>query len=119
MQNTPRMYMEVGRGGRERCAPGLQFGSQFLRGIALLPSLIQGVETLFGAKTGVQKQQAAISIVSAAINVADAVSSKQIADAAAFTAGLEQVIDGVVACLNASIWANSPVAEPYAPAATT
>lgn len=88
----------------------MNFIKAFLQGIALLPSLIQGIEGLFGAKTGAQKQQAAISIVSSAINVADAVSSKQIADANAFTAGLEQIVNGVVACLNASIWAASTTA---------
>jgi hypothetical protein len=86
----------------------MTFIKLFLRGIALLPSLIQGIESLFGAKTGAQKKEAAISIVGSAINMADAVSSKQIADAGSFSAGLEQIIDGVVACLNASIWAKSP-----------
>jgi len=76
----------------------------FLRGLALLPSLIQGVEALFGAKTGAQKKDAALSVVSSAINVTDAVTQKQIVDADGFTAGLSTVIDGVVACLNASIW---------------
>jgi hypothetical protein len=31
--HTPRMFMELGRGGRERCAAGLQFGSQFVGGL--------------------------------------------------------------------------------------
>ena len=83
----------------------MNFLKLFLRGIALLPSLITGIETLFGAKTGVQKREAAISIVGAAINVADAVTSKTIADSTKFTAGLGLVVDGVVACLNASLWA--------------
>jgi hypothetical protein len=33
------------------------------------------------------------------------VSTQQIANADGFTAGLGQIVDGVVACLNASIWA--------------
>ena len=37
--------------------------------------------------------------------MADAVSAKQIADSTKFTAGLNLIVDGVVACLNASIWA--------------
>jgi len=85
----------------------MNFIKLFLRGIALLPSLIQGVETLFGAKTGAQKKAAALSIVSSAINVADMVSQKQIANSSSFTAGLGQIIDGVVACLNASIWSKA------------
>ncbi len=82
----------------------MNFLKLFLRGVALLPSVIQGVESLFGAKTGAQKKDAALSIVTAAINVTDAVTQKNIADGAGFSAGLSAVIDGVVACLNASIW---------------
>ena len=76
----------------------------FLRGIALLPSLIQGIEGLFGDKAGAMKKQAALEIVGAAINVADAIEGKQIADSAGFTDGLGKIIDGVVECLNASVW---------------
>ena len=82
----------------------MNFLKLFLRGVALLPSVIQGVEALFGAKTGAQKKDAALSIVQAAINVTDSIEQKTIVDAASFTKGLGAVIDGVVACLNASIW---------------
>lgn len=83
----------------------MDFLKVFLRGIALLPNVIQGTEELFGAKTGAQKKAAAVEIVGAAINVADAVTTKQIADSGKFTEGLNGIIDGVVTCLNASIWA--------------
>jgi hypothetical protein len=43
--------------------------------------------------------------------MADAVSTKQIADADKFTAGLNLIVDGVVACLNASLWAEAKPAE--------
>jgi hypothetical protein len=82
----------------------MDFLKIFLRGVALLPSVIQGIEALYGAKTGAQKREAAIAIVGAAINVADATQSKTIVDAAKFTAALGVIVDGVVACLNASIW---------------
>ena len=82
----------------------MDFLKLFLRGIALLPSLIQGVEALFGAQTGEQKKDAALTIVTSAINVTDAVTQKQIVDAPGFTSGLSTIVDGVVACLNASIW---------------
>src|ERR1017187_7332081 len=55
----------------------MEFLKLFLRGISLLPSLVQGVEALYGAKSGVQKKDAAISIVSSSINMADAVSSPE------------------------------------------
>ncbi len=94
----------------------MDFLKLFLRGISLLPSLVQGVEALYGAKSGVQKKDAAISIVSSSINMAGAVSTKQIADAPRFTAGLNLIVDGVVECLNASLWAQNPatVAGPAA-----
>ena len=82
----------------------MNFLTVLLRGVALLPSVVQSVEAVFGAKTGAQKKDAALSIVQAAINVTDAVTQKTIVDSSAFTAGLGAVVDGVVACLNASIW---------------
>jgi hypothetical protein len=83
----------------------MDFLKLFLRSIALLPSLVQGIEALYGAKTGAQKKDAALAIVSSSINVADAVSARQIADSGKFTAGLNLIVDGVVECLNASLWA--------------
>ena len=82
----------------------MNFLKLFLRGIALLPSLIQGIESIYGAKTGDQKKSAALDVVSAAVKMTDAVSDKTILNADGFTSGLGLVIDGVVACLNASIW---------------
>jgi hypothetical protein len=83
----------------------MDFLKFFLRGISLLPSMVQGVEALYGAKSGAQKKDAAIDLVGSSINMVDAVSSKQIADSARFTAGLGQIVGGVVECLNASLWA--------------
>lgn len=85
----------------------MNFLTILLRGITLVPGVIQGVESLFGSKSGAQKRDAALSIVGSTINLADAVSQKKIADATSFTAGLGQIIDGVVACLNASVWAKA------------
>lgn len=82
----------------------MNFLKLFLRGIALLPSLIQGVEAMFGAKTGPEKRTAALEIVSSAIDMTDAIASKTIVNSDNFTVGLGQVIDGVVMCLNASVW---------------
>ena len=83
----------------------MDFLKLFLRTIVLVPGVIQGTEAMFGAKTGEQKKQAAVEIVGSAINIADAVTMKQIADSGRFTEGLSAIIDGVVTCLNASIWA--------------
>jgi hypothetical protein len=83
----------------------MNFLKLFFRTIALLPGVIQGTEVLFGHKAGEQKKAAALEVVGGVINIADAVTMKQIADSSKFTAGLGMVIDGVVTCLNASIWA--------------
>lgn len=85
----------------------MEFLALFLRAISLLPSLIQSVESLYGAKSGAQKKDAALSLVGSSLNLADAVTSRQIADAPKFTAGLSLIVDGVVDCLNASLWAKS------------
>jgi hypothetical protein len=77
----------------------------FLRGIAILPSLIHGIEALYGAKTGDQKKAAALETVTATMKMGDAVADKTIVDADAFSQGVGVIIDGVVACLNASLWA--------------
>ncbi len=84
----------------------MNFFKIFLRTVTLIPGVVQGTEGLFGAKSGEQKKKAAVEIVGAAINIADAVTEKHIADADRFSEGLSMVIDGVVACQNASVWAN-------------
>ena len=83
------------------------FLSQLLQGIAFLPAIVHGIEGLFGHNTGNDKKQAALSFASAAIGVADAVVSKEIADPAKFNEGLSKVIDGVVECFNASMWSKA------------
>lgn len=83
----------------------MNFMKLFLRGIAILPSLLQGIENLYGAKSGDEKKAAALDVVSSAIKMTDAVASKTILNADGFTSGLGMIVDGVVACLNASLWA--------------
>jgi len=82
----------------------MEFLKMFLRVMTVLPSLIQGVEGVFRETSGDEKKKVALAMVGAAIHVADAVEGKEIADAAGFTAGLGKIIDGVVECLNASVW---------------
>ena len=83
----------------------MNFLSKLLQGISFLPSIVSAVEGLFGSKSGSQKKDAALSFISAALNLGDAISEKQIVDQDKFTDGLSKVIDGVVQCLNASVWA--------------
>ena len=51
----------------------MNFLKLFLRGMGLLPSVIQSVEAMFGSKSGEQKKHAVLGIVTTAINIADAV----------------------------------------------
>jgi hypothetical protein len=83
----------------------MDFLKIFLRALAFLPAALHGTEALIGQGGGEHKKKAALEIVGAAINITDAVESKQIVDADRFTAGLSSIIDGVVECLNASVWA--------------
>lgn len=82
----------------------MDFFKLLLRGFGLLPSVIQSVEAMTESRSGEQKKHAVLSIVSAALHITDALEQKTIVDPEAFSAGLGQVIDGVVACLNASLW---------------
>jgi hypothetical protein len=82
----------------------MEFLTLFLRGLSGLPAIVEEVEKLHGPATGEQKRKAAIDLVGTAINLAEAISTKQIIDAGQFTAALGVIVDGVVACLNASIW---------------
>ncbi len=76
-----------------------------LRGIAFVPAIVHGIEGLFGARAGNEKKEAALSFVSAAISMSEALARKDIVDEGKFNEGLGKVIDGVVQCLNASAWA--------------
>ena len=74
---------------------------------AFVPSLTlcQISEQLFGSKNGVTKKAAALSFVNSAVAATDSVAGKNVVDPQKFQDGLSKVIDGVVACLNASVWA--------------
>lgn len=82
----------------------MKFLQVFLRGLTIVPGVIQSVEGFLGAGNGDQKKQAVISMVGSAINLTDAITNKQVLDADKFQGGVGKVVDGVVDCLNASIW---------------
>jgi len=85
----------------------MNFLAKLLQGISLAPSVVNGVEGLLGPKTGTDKKNAALTFVQSAISMTDAISNKQIVDPAKFSDALGKVIDGVVGCLNASVWAKN------------
>ncbi len=85
----------------------MDFLSQLLRGIAFVPALVNGIESLFGSKTGAEKKDAAMSFLQNALSMADAIAAREIVDPEKFRDGISEIIDGTVMCLNASTW-NKP-----------
>lgn len=83
----------------------MNFLAKLLRGVAFIPAVVHGIEALFGSKSGSEKKEAALSFVSAALSITEAVTNKDIVDENKFRDGLGKIIDGVVQCLNASAWA--------------
>ncbi len=85
----------------------MNFFTKLLQGIAFVPAIVNGVEGLFGKKSGADKKNAALTLALNSIQATDAIAGKDIVDAGKFQDGLGKVIDGVVACLNASSWAKT------------
>ncbi len=86
----------------------MDFLSQLLRGIAFVPALVNGIEGMFGGKSGEQKKDAAMSFLQSALATADAVAASEIINPEQFRAGISKIIDGTVECLNASTWCKQP-----------
>ena len=85
----------------------MNFLSALLKGIAFVPSVVTGVESVFGKNPGGNKKDAALNIITSALSMAEAVSNKDIVDVDKFRGGVSQIIDGTVQCLNASLWAKT------------
>jgi hypothetical protein len=83
----------------------MNFLAKLLRGIAFIPAVVTGIEGLFGAKSGTEKKESALTFVGAAISLTEAVAAREILDEGKFRDGLSKIIDGTVQCLNASTWA--------------
>jgi hypothetical protein len=85
----------------------MNFLAKLLQGLAFIPAVVNGIEGLFGSRSGADKKNAAMSFVEASLTLAEAVANRQIVDEAKFKEGLAKVIDGTVQCLNASLWAKA------------
>jgi hypothetical protein len=83
----------------------MDFLQKLLQGIAFVPAIVNSIEGLFGGQSGQQKKDSAVSFVTAALQLTEAVANREIVDEAKFKEGLSKVIDGTVECLNASSWA--------------
>jgi hypothetical protein len=95
----------------------MDFLSQLLRGIAFVPALVNGIEGLFGDKPGSEKKDAAMSFLQNALSTIDAVAAREIIEPEKFKNGISMIIDGVVACLNASTWCKQPPVQGNQPSA--
>ena len=80
----------------------MNFLNQLLRGIAFIPALVNGIEGLFGDKSGAQKKDAAMSFLESALATVDAAAAREIVDPDKFKSGVSKIIDGTVDCLNSS-----------------
>jgi hypothetical protein len=85
----------------------MNFLSKLLQGISFVPALVNGIKGLFGSRSGADKKDAALSFVSAALSLTDAVTNRQVVDEGKFKEGLGKIIDGTVQCLNSSTWAKA------------
>ena len=85
----------------------MDFLATLLQTIAFVPALVNGIEGLFGHRAGTEKKEAALSFLNTALSMGNAVATRQIVDQGKFKDGMGKVIDGVVECLNASIWAKA------------
>ncbi|MFZ0321923.1 MAG: hypothetical protein WAL56_22550 [Candidatus Sulfotelmatobacter sp.] len=86
----------------------MDFLAQLLKGIAFVPALVNGIEGLFGNKSGGQKKDAAMSFLQNALATIDAVAAREIVEPEKFRGGISMIIDGTVQCLNASTWCKQP-----------
>jgi hypothetical protein len=85
----------------------MNFLQKLLQGIAFVPAVVNSIEGLFGNRSGQEKKDSALSFVSAALQLTEAVANREIVDEDKFKEGLSKVIDGTVECLNASSWARA------------
>lgn len=83
----------------------MNFLNVLLRGIGFIPSLVNGIEGMCGNKSGTEKKDAAMSFLQSALTMSDAIAAREIVQPEQFRAGISQIIDGVVLCMNASAWA--------------
>ncbi len=85
----------------------MNFLDQLLKAIAFVPALVNGIEGLFGNKSGIEKKDAAMTFLQNALATIDAVAAREIVEPEKFRDGISKIIDGTVECLNASTWAKS------------
>jgi len=83
----------------------MDFLPRLLQAIGFIPGIVSTIESLLGHRSGTEKKDAVMSLLETALSAGDAVMRREIVDDAKFRAGLSTIINGVVDCLNASVWA--------------
>lgn len=83
----------------------MNFLVKLVQAIGFLPTIVGSVENLLRNKSGTDKKDAVMSFLQSALSLTDAVVANDVVDVDGFKGGLSQIVDGTVACLNASIWA--------------
>jgi hypothetical protein len=90
----------------------VNFLNQLLRAISFVPALVTGVESIFVSRSGADKKDAAMTFLSHALSMTDAIAARDIVFPEQFKGGISQIITGVVTCLNASAWAKKGESAP-------
>lgn len=85
----------------------MNFLPKLLQGLSFLPAVVNSIETLFANRSGAEKKESAVSFITAALQIGEAVSSRDIVDEAKFREGLSKIIDGAVDCFNSSAWSKA------------
>jgi hypothetical protein len=83
----------------------VNFLNELLRGISFIPALVSGIESLFASRSGAEKRDAALTFLENALSMSDAIAQREIVNPEQFKDGINQIITGVIQCLNASVWA--------------
>ena len=81
--------------------------AKLLQGLSFVPTVVNGIEGLFGNRTGEEKKTAALSFLETTLSMSEALAHRHITDEAKFREGLGKLVDGAVDCLNASAWARA------------
>jgi hypothetical protein len=85
----------------------MNFLPKLLQGLSFLPAVINSIESLFANRSGQEKKESAISFITAALQISEAVSNRDIVDEPKFREGLSKIVDGAVDCFNSSSWSRT------------
>lgn len=92
----------------------MNFVTKLLQSLAFIPSIVTSIEDLFNGRSGSDKKDAALTFLESAVSMGEAIANRQIVDEDQFRAGLTDLVNGTVKCLNASVWSQESKQEPIA-----